>query len=160
MASDKRAKLQEAMNALRAKYPKKAIGFIDPFEIILCEGPNGPYIELYGLEPEAIDYTRARLLANMLLAIVDKKLPPHQLGFEKDDPNRHRTCARCGFYIGAGQRYPHAEWCEETKLTDERDLLKKRIERAIEASDNDGGSASDAIQDMLAILQGDDDGAG
>lgn len=51
-------------------------------------------------------------------------------------------------------------------LSTDLDLLEElimekpdtRIERAIEASDNDGGSASDAIQDMLAILRGDDMG--
>ena len=34
--------------------------------------------------------------------------------------------------------------------------LRMRIDQAIEASDNDGGSANDAIQDMLQILTGDD----
>lgn len=34
--------------------------------------------------------------------------------------------------------------------------LETRIQRAIEASDNDGGSAGDAIQDMLAILRSDE----
>lgn len=33
-------------------------------------------------------------------------------------------------------------------------VLQGCIDRAIEASDNDGGSASDAIQDMLHILRG------
>ena len=35
--------------------------------------------------------------------------------------------------------------------------LEQRIRLAILASDNDGGSASDAIQDMLAILDPNDD---
>lgn len=38
------------------------------------------------------------------------------------------------------------------RLLDDHDDLAGRISKAIDASDNDGGSASDAIQDMLAIL--------
>lgn len=46
-------------------------------------------------------------------------------------------------------------WPESAVLRElqrEVDDLRERIERAVEASDTDGGSASDAIQDMLAIL--------
>ena len=49
---------------------------------------------------------------------------------------------------------------EVEALRRERDELRARIDAAIAASDNGGGSASDAIQDMLEILNptGDDHG--
>lgn len=44
-----------------------------------------------------------------------------------------------------------------TKMRVRAEAAEMAIEQAIDASDNGGGSASDAIQDMLGILRGNDD---
>ena len=54
---------------------------------------------------------------------------------------------RCGC-CGEGR----CQWCLLMQACTERDAAQAAIAAAIEASDNDGGSASDAIQDMLALL--------
>jgi hypothetical protein len=45
-------------------------------------------------------------------------------------------------------------WRERDQLRIKVERLENRISAAVDASDNDGGSASDAIQDMLSILHG------
>lgn len=44
---------------------------------------------------------------------VNDDAPPHPTHFEPGDPNKGRTCVRCGTNIPAGCRYVHADWCNK-----------------------------------------------
>lgn len=37
--------------------------------------------------------------------------PPHPIEFHEKDPNKDRSCARCGFPVPAGCKGPHMYWC-------------------------------------------------